>query len=367
MSPNAINVQIVSDMGSLPLEQVSRPLLRLVQYISGMETSFITAIDWEGQTQDVLFSLNTGEMQLPEGSRVNWSDSMCRSMFLSGRCTSSAVGVDVPATPGAVALEMKSFFAVPILMDDSPIGTVCGASRSDIVLSDDQIAAMQNIAEALQQLLRSDREKQQAEVRADIAELGALDAQSESRRHASDSRHMEHLAHTDMLTGVPNRRAFTVRWEDELARSGRRHYPIGLILIDADHFKSVNDSHGHAMGDAVLRAIGATLLALAHTPDVVARLGGDEFALVMTHADECALMTVAKIIRERFAIARAELGMTTTLSIGVAISDHSPRHRKLTDADAALYRSKAGGGDRASLFTNASEYSRTVTAAIPSR
>lgn len=352
-----MNARIVPDVGPLPLEQVARPLLRLAQYISGMETSFITTIDWESQTQDVLFSLNTGDMQLPEGSRVDWSDSMCRSMFLAGRCSSSAVGVDVAATPGAVSLEMKSFFAVPILMGDSPIGTVCGASRSHIVLSEDQASAMQCIAEALQQLLRSDREKVQAEARADIAELGAREAQLESRRHASDSRHMQHLAHTDVLTGVPNRRAFTARWEDELARSGRRHYPIGLMLIDADRFKPVNDTHGHAMGDAVLRAIGATLLAVARSPDVVARLGGDEFALVMTHADERALMTVAENIRERFTIACAELGVTTTLSIGVASSEYSPRHRMRADADAALYRTKAAGGDGASLFTWIAEVS----------
>ena len=66
------------------LEQVARPLLQLIQHITGMETSFITAIDWENQQQDVLFSLNTGEMQLAEDSRVDWGDSMCRSMFLAG-------------------------------------------------------------------------------------------------------------------------------------------------------------------------------------------------------------------------------------------------------------------------------------------
>ena len=325
------------------LEQVSRPLLRLVQHITGMETSFITAIDWDTQKQTVLFSLNSGQMQVPELSRVDWHQSMCRSMFLSGHSHSSAIGIEVPATIGAIALEMKSFFAVPILVGDSPIGTVCGASRRPIVLADAQVEAMQFIAEALQLLVQTDLAKAQAEARARYAEQAALDARFDADRHEGDSHRMEHLAHTDVLTGLPNRRWFTARWEDELTRSGRRDYPIGLMLIDADRFKTVNDTMGHLMGDAVLRAIGATLLVVAHSPDVVARLGGDEFALSITHTDGLGLLAVAENILQLFAVAAAELGVGTTLSIGVVSSNDCPRHRMFADADQALYRAKAKG------------------------
>ena len=316
-----------------------------------METSFVTTIDWDAQHQDVVFSLNTGEMQLPEGSQVDWSDSMCRSMFLSGLTHSHAIGTQVPATLGAIALEMKSFFAVPILVDDSPIGTLCGASRRPIELGDSQTENLQLIADALRQLLQSDQARILAETRAEHAEGLVMDAQSDAAKSASDLEHMAHIAHTDILTGLPNRRAFTMRWEDELARSGRRHYPIGLMLIDADHFKKVNDTMGHLMGDSVLRAIGATLQVVAHTPDVVARLGGDEFALAITHSDGPHLLAVAENIRQLFAIAAHELQVNTTLSIGLVSSEDCPRHQMLADADRALYRSKAAGGDCAQLFT----------------
>lgn len=342
------------------LEDVARPLLRLVQHISGMETSFVTAIDWDSQKQDVLFSLNTGEMQLPERSVVDWSDSMCRSVFLSGRSQSSAIGVEVPATSGAIALLMKSFFAVPILVDDIPIGTVCGASRRHIALDEFQVEAMQFIADALQHLLQTEQAKTQAEARAEHAELDARNARSEAERHAVDFQRMEHLAHTDMLTGLPNRRAFTARWEDELARSGRRGYPICLMLIDADNFKTVNDTKGHLTGDSVLRAIGATLLAVAHSPDVLGRLGGDEFALAITHTDGRSLQAVVENIRQLFAAATAELGVNTTLSIGMVCSDACPRHRMLAYADKALYRSKAAGGDRAELFICETELQTSI-------
>jgi diguanylate cyclase len=345
------NMQVPPAHKSSALEHVARPLLRLVQHISGMETSFVTSIDWDSQTQDVLYSLNTGEMQVPEGSRIDWCDSMCRSMFLAGCSHTSAVGVEVPSTAGAIALKMTSFFHLPIMVGDTPIGTVCGASRRPIALSDAQIEGMQLIADALQQLVASNRAKIRANARAERAERQARDSRKDSDRHATESQQMEHLANTDILTSLPNRRAFTARWEDELARSGRRGYPIGLMLIDADHFKTVNDTMGHLMGDSVLRAIGGTLLAVAKTPDVVARLGGDEFALVITHTDARHLLVVAENIRQIFAAAAVELGVNTTLSIGTVSSEVCPRHELIAYADQALYRSKAAGGDRAELFT----------------
>lgn len=333
------------------LEQAARPLLRLVQHISGMETSFITAIDWENQQQDVLVSLNTGAMQLPEGGRVDWADSMCRSMFLSGHAQSSAVGVTVPATPGAIALGMKSFFALPLLVDDRPIGTVCGASGRAVVLNDDQLASIQMIADALQVLVHSEISRRRALARAELAERDALEARGQTERHALEARHMQLLANTDMLTGLPNRRAFTAGWEDALARSGRRHHPIGVLLIDVDRFKAVNDTKGHAKGDAVLAALGASLRSVAHSADLAARLGGDEFALVVTHTDSDGLLALAESIRGSFAMATIGLGVDANLSIGIASSDTCSRHQLLAKADEALYESKNAGGDCARLAT----------------
>jgi diguanylate cyclase len=331
------------------LEQAGRPLLRLVQHITGMETSFITAIDWENQQQDVLVSLNTGAMLIPEGERSDWADSMCRSMFLSGHVQSSAVGVDVPATAGATGLGMNSFFALPLLVDDRPIGTVCGASCRAVVLSDDQLASMQLIADALQELLHSEVSRRHAVERADLAEREVLDARGQSEVHAQAARHMELLAHTDVLTGLPNRRAFTSRWEDELARSGRRHYPISVLLIDVDRFKVVNDTRGHGQGDAVLIALGHSLQAVARTADMAARLGGDEFVLGVTHTNSDGLLALAETIRRSFAIAALGLGVDATLSIGIASSDICSRHQLLATADKALYESKNAGGDCARL------------------
>lgn len=331
------------------LATTARPLLRLAQTITGMDTTFVTSIDWDEQNQTVLYALNVGPLEIAEDRTVDWHDSMCRSLFLSGVTQSADIGAEVPATAGAKALGMKTFFAVPILVGDVAIGTVCGASQSRIVLNAAQLEAVQLIADALQQLLEVEREKSIAQARAERAERDAEAARISAQQHAADFVQMERLAHTDALTGLANRRAFMARWEDELARSGRRRYPIGLILIDVDDFKKVNDTAGHAMGDSVLCALGDTLSVVGHSPDIVARLGGDEFALVTTHADDAHLRSVAENIRQDFGVAATRLGVSTSVSIGLASSEHCPRESLLAEADRALYRSKDAGGNAVSM------------------
>lgn len=346
-----IGQEAVGDTSS-PLESVTRPLLRLVQHITGMETSFVTRIDWEAQRQDVLFSLNTGALQISEEITTDWNDSMCRSMFLAGHAASPDVGGEGLATRNAVAAGMKSFVAVPILAGDTAIGTVCGASRERIQLRDDQVDALQCIADALQHLLQVERDKTLAQARAVRAEHEVRLARDAACQQAIDYQQMQRLAHTDELTRLPNRRAFVARWEDALARSGRRHHGIGVLIIDVDRFKAINDGAGHLVGDEVLGAVGAALRQTMQTQDMVARLGGDEFVMAVAHATRDDLVTAAQAIRERFAAAILPIGVPATLSIGIAHSDDTSRHRLLADADRALYRSKGVGGNCATTFTD---------------
>ena len=327
------------------LEAVTRPLLELVQWITRMETSFITDIDWDEQRQDVLFSLNTGEMRIPEGATTEWKDSMCRAMFLAGRAASDQVGADVPATCNAVAAQMQSFVAVPIMVGDQPIGTVCASSQRKVRLDDGQVDALRRIADALQYLLHAEHERTQALRRAAQAEEQARQARETACQQAIDFHRMARLAHTDELTGLPNRRAFVARMEEALARSARRQQPIGLLLIDADRFKTINDTLGHLVGDEVLGAIGAALRQTARSHDLVARLGGDEFAMVMQDATRAELNAIADTLRQRFGVLVEGLGVDATLSIGIAHSDRSRREQLLADADAALYRCKSAGGN----------------------
>jgi diguanylate cyclase len=323
-----------------------RPLLRLVQHLTGMETSFVTAIDWERQQQDVVLSLNTGAIAVEEGGTTEWRNSLCRSMFLAGRVSSPDVVCEIADTEPARALGMQSFFAVPIIAGDVTIGTVCGASARPIELSTHQVTAMEFIAAGLREQLELRRQLMSALARVGDVERDAETARREAEQHHARAQKLAVLASTDALTGLLNRRAFTARWEEELARAARRGDAVGVMLVDLDRFKAVNDSCGHAAGDAVLVALAASLKASCTSADIVARLGGDEFAIGIPHGTVSGLVATAERIRAEFAQRMHEAGTPAiTASIGIAVGAPGRYGRLLAAADRALYASKADAGD----------------------
>ncbi len=152
------------------------------------------------------------------------------------------------------------------------------------------------------------------------------------------------LAATDGLTGCAVHRVFHQRFEEEISRSVRHGHPLSLLIIDVDHFKSVNDTYGHLVGDHVLAAIGAVLRTHARSFDQVGRLGGDEFAVLMPHTEPSDAGALAnRICRE----ASSVLEVPVTLSIGVSGLDRDmPTVEHMRDeADFALYEVKGAGRD----------------------
>lgn len=173
-----------------------------------------------------------------------------------------------------------------------------------------------------------------------------------SQRHVEEmNRRLRELSNTDPLTEVANRRCFVARCEAELARVGRQGGLLGLVMVDVDHFKRVNDAHGHQAGDEALRAVAAALQSSVRGYDLVARLGGEEFALLLPHADREGARAVAE--RCRAAVAALELPVTgepsrVTMSAGIALLP-APGLERLDDlirvADEALYAAKRAGRD----------------------
>jgi diguanylate cyclase (GGDEF)-like protein len=154
-------------------------------------------------------------------------------------------------------------------------------------------------------------------------------------------------ARTDALAGVANRRAL----DEELARRyaawQRQETPFSLLIIDADHFKKFNDTHGHQAGDAVLRNMGRVLAATARDMDFVARYGGEEFALVLPGAEIEDAKSVAERIRNAIAemkLAFAGKNLEVTVSVGAAAVRPGDTVTSLTQhADTALYAAKSNG------------------------
>jgi diguanylate cyclase (GGDEF)-like protein len=158
------------------------------------------------------------------------------------------------------------------------------------------------------------------------------------------------VANRDPLTGIGNRRAFMDGAQALLASCQRGGRPAALLLCDLDHFKRLNDSHGHAMGDAALVAFGRVLARSVRQHDVCGRIGGEEFACLLPDADAAKAAEVAERIRGHC----SELVVESTLRVGVSVSIGVASvagagydlAALLAQADEALYRAKAAGRNR---------------------
>ncbi|WP_203695803.1 GGDEF domain-containing protein [Catellatospora coxensis] len=161
------------------------------------------------------------------------------------------------------------------------------------------------------------------------------------------------LAGRDPLTGLHNRRSFAERLTGALAYADRTGTPVSLLMLDLDHFKSVNDRYGHPAGDQVLRTVAALLVRELRAVDVAARLGGEEFGVLLPGIDHRDATAVAGRLRAAIArcpVVHAATTVLVTASIGVVCY---PRHARTADelferADDALYRAKRAGRDRVS-------------------
>ncbi len=166
------------------------------------------------------------------------------------------------------------------------------------------------------------------------------------------------LSFTDALTGVPNRRQLSQRLEQEFSRSVRFGDPLSLLMIDLDHFKQINDLHGHTVGDGVLRGIALLLRRNVRKVDIVARYGGEEFCLVLPRVAKAEAMEVAEKLRRSIAAAalpgpEGGTALHVTISVGVATLgiDADDAASLLEKADAALYEAKRLGRDRVAMAT----------------
>jgi diguanylate cyclase (GGDEF)-like protein len=165
-----------------------------------------------------------------------------------------------------------------------------------------------------------------------LAVLFAFTSMRERRR----SLRVERVAFVDSLTGLPNRPAFERRLAKEWSRSERYDRPLGMLLIDLDDFKHVNDTQGHAAGDAVLREVAAAISGRIRVSDMAARLGGDEFVVICPETRLAGLEILARSLEELL----SEASIAT--SIGYTErepADGDPEHF-VERADAAMYRRK---------------------------
>jgi two-component system cell cycle response regulator len=166
--------------------------------------------------------------------------------------------------------------------------------------------------------------------------------------HKRKQSRLEDMATTDGLTGLLNRQAFMQRAEKEYSRTRKYSRPLSVVMIDVDHFKSINDRYGHAVGDEVLRAMSKICQQSLRGSDVLGRIGGEEFVLLLPDTPQANAIYVAERMREQLGHSSIEidsLKLNITASFGVATmrDDDAEFTTLLERADVAMYDAKHGG------------------------
>ena len=308
--------------------------------------------------------------------------------FVGYRGTATDVTTEIEATGkisilnGAVT-EKENFLAtalrtipdgVSILDQDQKLTAWNDQLFKVLDLNRDEILAAQNPAKAIQSTVQIRQESPQP-----LLKLIGLDSRDPKRfelcleggkwiecrwspipgggtmaiyRDISETKEMMELlkrqALLDPLTGISNRRSFDTMAQEEFSRSSRYDRPLSFILLDIDHFKSINDTHGHAAGDIALKQVASICADLLRDCDKLARYGGEEFVAMLPETDAEGANIVANRLRKgieraRFIIEGGELSLTASTGAAQASALHSSYDDVLAQADQALYQAKDAG------------------------
>jgi diguanylate cyclase (GGDEF)-like protein/PAS domain S-box-containing protein len=167
--------------------------------------------------------------------------------------------------------------------------------------------------------------------------------------------HLKHMADTDELTGLKNRRSIMERLEEEFQRAKRSHRPLSLIMLDIDHFKLINDAHGHLFGDFVLKMIALRIKDSLRKHDILGRVGGEEFLIVAPDSGAEESVHVAERVRRSISAKpigdkTAEVGATLSAGVTVMTAQDATADMIFSRADTALYKAKEEGRNRVALL-----------------
>lgn len=264
----------------------------------------------------------------------------------------AAAGVSL--TPMLAVLALASGWLGKQVIDPAAVALVAGANIVGTVLAGICVrASMRPLRRSVKALRDYARHGRLPEVPTDHRDdIGRLMGEIRQIIVESESAQAELVrdAETDPLTALANRRKFLRRGEEELREARRRGEPLAVIALDIDRFKAVNDSFGHAAGDAVLRMVAGVVERGLRDGDGLARLGGEEFAVLLPRTPLPDALRVAETLRAAIAALPMPAldGATVTASFGVTVHDHSDgRFEALLErADRALYDAKGAGRDR---------------------
>lgn len=252
-----------------------------------------------------------------------------------------------------------SLICVPVLFADKVIGVVNVSHERSDAFNEAHERLLAVFASFLGQIISNWRyyHQMEEEIQRRTEELEAALQEAEELK-----RRYQHLSIVDELTGIHNRRFFFPEAHAALASAVRHRQAFSIMMVDLDHFKQINDLHGHGMGDKVLQVTAALLKGQTREGDVIARFGGEEFVLALPHTDldgarQLADRVLASLRSLAFNAAGKTLRVTTSIGISGLTGEESPDRPDLLEsllrqADQALYFSKAHGRDQSRVFSD---------------
>jgi diguanylate cyclase len=329
--PNGLLAQMSSAVSTAhTVEQLTRPLLELLELVTGLESTYLTHIDLQRGVQEVLYARNSQQMEIPEGGIFPWEDTLCQRALAERRFYTDEVNLCWGESDAARLLGIRTYLSAPVMMEGGEIfGTLCGASKQKQPVSAQGQHILSLFAALIAQYVQRERLLEQLQ-RANAA--------------------LENYSFTDALTGLPNRRFILAELERLFAQGKRHGQQVMVAFIDLDGFKKINDTYGHDTGDEFLQAIAQRLRDGIRHGDIAGRLGGDEFVVAgLIDGQTEPQKSVAEATRGRLAplIAGDYALRNATFcypggSFGILCLDPAiySAEQALVEADAAMYRDK---------------------------
>lgn len=324
----ALSVQVTE---ARDLESLTRPLLEMLETVTGLESTYLTQIDLEQSSQHILYARNSAALQIPEGGSVDWSDTLCRRALDEGRLYAADVADRWGDSAAARAMGIRTYMSSPVRTSSGSLyGTLCGASAEHKPL----VTGSEHLIAFFARLIAEHVEREQL-----LQQL--QQANNELSRQAL----------SDPLTGLPNRRALMLELHRLFSLLKRTGHPLLISFIDLDGFKAINDTHGHDAGDLLLQTMAQQLAGALRSGDLLARVGGDEFVAVgmgPLSGEETVEAAVHCFQRRLFAQSQVQLPLASQVlnypgaSVGVVAVD--PASISIDDAlrqaDACMYEVK---------------------------
>ena len=284
-------------------------------------------------------ALQSGQVTSVEGSCLQGGLSDGRARIVNDLLTDSVGQSNADLERRLIADGARAVLACPLVADGLPLGFLFFTSRRAHVFRDAHAATFQRAAAQVSVVVQKTR--------------AYGEVVNHNRVLLRETRRLREAATTDALTGVMNRRALDAALASAWTRHVRNRAGFGLIFCDIDHFKDVNDTHGHGVGDRVLAQTALCLMRGLRGGDIFGRFGGEEFLAIVDTASEATLADVAQRLRAMVA-REMPCGISVTASFGAAVSPRfSSLSAVLAAADGALYTAKGQGRNQCVMATEA--------------